>query len=239
MSDTANIADVYKQVGIGLSLYRNQKEREAGRHLFHLATGAEWAAGFTPDGSRSEDNWMWDALREAIRAEGGAVRRGNAGGGFTETYLDGDVIRTRQIPVEEEAPDMSKQPHPIPARAVARMLCEHLEKSDTSVHWVNVAGESSLDVSPKVQWPEEGDPMFNLMLQHGHSEGMLIHVMAQRNRYKPEEAQPILLIKMLGGTKKVCGEMPLIAEFLDSLPQRLEELRGEASYEQPRPAMRE
>ena len=41
---------------------------------------------------------MWEDLRAAIRSEGGAVRRRNAEGGFTESYLDGNVVRTRQIP---------------------------------------------------------------------------------------------------------------------------------------------
>ena len=43
---------------------------------------------------------MWGDLRAAIRGEGGAVRRRNAGGGFSESYLDGDVVRTRQIPAQ-------------------------------------------------------------------------------------------------------------------------------------------
>ncbi len=95
---TAHLADVYKQVGIGLSLYRSPREREANRHLHHLAMGAEWADGYVPDGTWPEDRWMWEDLRAAIRSEGGSVRRHNAGGGFTESYLDGNVVRTRQVP---------------------------------------------------------------------------------------------------------------------------------------------
>ena len=94
----AHLADVYKQVGIGLSLYRSPREREANRHLHHLAMGAEWADGYVPDGTWPEDRWMWEDLRAAIRSEGGSVRRHNAGGGFTESYLDGNVVRTRQVP---------------------------------------------------------------------------------------------------------------------------------------------
>ena len=97
MSNFSNVADVYKQVGIGLDLYSSKRERDAGRHLHHLAIGAEWAAGYKPDGSWPEDRWIWDQLRDAIRAEGGSVRRRNAGGGFTETYLQGDTICTRQV----------------------------------------------------------------------------------------------------------------------------------------------
>ena len=96
----AHLSDVYKQVAIGLSLYRSPREREAERHLHHLALGVEWAEGYVPDGTWPEDRWMWGDLRAAIRGEGGAVRRRNAGGGFTESYLDGDVVRTRQIPAQ-------------------------------------------------------------------------------------------------------------------------------------------
>ena len=99
-NSTSHPADVYKQVGISLSLYGSSREREANRHLHHLAIGAEWAEGYVPDGTWPEDRWMWDDLRAAIRSEGGAVRRRNAGGGFTESYLDGEVVRTRQIPAQ-------------------------------------------------------------------------------------------------------------------------------------------
>lgn len=102
---TADLADIYKQVNIGLALYRSRTERAAGRHLNYLANAAEWAAGFQPDGTWPEDRWMWDSLREALRDEGGSVRRANAGGGFTESYLDGDVIRKRQIPPGDHVED--------------------------------------------------------------------------------------------------------------------------------------
>lgn len=96
MPNIANVADMYRQATGALHLYQSKSAREAGMHLHHLAIGAEWLAGRTPAGF-AEDSWMWDAMREAIRSEGGAVRRRNAGGGFTESYLDGDRICTRQI----------------------------------------------------------------------------------------------------------------------------------------------
>jgi hypothetical protein len=88
--------DMYRQACIGINLYRSKKEREAGRHIHHLAMGAEWLADETPQGF-AEDSWLWDDYRNALRENGGSVRRGNAGGGFTESYLDGDMIRTRQV----------------------------------------------------------------------------------------------------------------------------------------------
>ncbi len=91
-----NYGDMYKQASIGIDLYRSPRERQAGRSLHSLAMGAEWLADEVPQGY-AEDSWLWDAYRDALRENGGAVRRRNAGGGFTESYLDGDMIRTRQV----------------------------------------------------------------------------------------------------------------------------------------------
>lgn len=86
----------YAQAVIGLSLYRDGRERQSGRHTRHLANAAEWLAGKSPDGDPRD--WVFDSVREALRSHGGSVRRANAGGGFTESYLVGDEIATRQIP---------------------------------------------------------------------------------------------------------------------------------------------
>lgn len=109
---------------------------------------------------------------------------------------------------------------PLMSRTVARALTRHLEESNTSIHWVNVVGESSLQNVAEKRWPDN-DPQLNLMLCQGHSEGMLVYVMAQDSRYKPEEAKPLLQIKMLGGYSTVLSEMAEIWKFLD----RIESLR--------------
>lgn len=102
------------------------------------------------------------------------------------------------------------------AHTVAQALTRHLEKENTSIHWINVAGEASLKEVPEKAWPNE-DFMLNLMLTQGNSEGMLVYVMAQENRYKPEEAKPILQIKMLGNYKTVLSEMAVIWKFLENV----------------------
>lgn len=107
---------------------------------------------------------------------------------------------------------------PLMARTVARELTQHLELSNTSVYWVGVVGEDSLQSVPATLWPSN-DPMLNLMLCQGHSEGMLVYVMAQANRYQPEEVTALLRIKMLGSYTTVCAELPFIWEFLDRLDQ--------------------
>lgn len=88
--------EMYQQATIGINLFRSKREQQAGRHLHHLAIGAEWLADQSPQGF-AEDSWLWSAYHDALRSLGGSVRRRNAGGGFTESYLDGDMIRTRQV----------------------------------------------------------------------------------------------------------------------------------------------
>jgi len=106
---------------------------------------------------------------------------------------------------------------PLYARTVARALTQVLEDSNTTVHWVNVVGESSLDTMPSKVWPTTTTPMFNVMVQDGWSEGTLLYVYAQEDRYKPQEVTPLLQIKMLGSRKTVCNELPIIMSFLDQI----------------------
>lgn len=111
---------------------------------------------------------------------------------------------------------MSNAPYLL-ARTVARAMTDHLEASDTSVHWVQVVGESNMEANPVKPWPVKTDPMFNVMVQDGWSEGTLLYVYAQDSRYKPQEVVPILQIKMLGSRKRVCADIPLVFEVLDRI----------------------
>lgn len=113
------------------------------------------------------------------------------------------------------APQQTKY-KPLMARTVARALTDHLEISNTSIHWVNVVGEDSLKPMAEKRWPDN-DPLLNVMLCQGFSEGMLVYVMAQASRYKPDELTPLLQIKMLGSARHVAGELPFIMDFLDRL----------------------
>lgn len=105
---------------------------------------------------------------------------------------------------------------PLMARTVARALTRYLEDCNTTIHWVNVVGEDSLARVAEKLWPDN-DPLLNVMLCQGFSEGMLVYVMAQANRYKPAELTPLLQIKMLGGRSRVASELPCIMEFLDKI----------------------
>jgi hypothetical protein len=101
-------------------------------------------------------------------------------------------------------------------RTVGRALTRHLEVNNTSIHWINVVGEDSMKNVPEKRWPDN-DPQLNLMLCQGHSEGMLVYVMAQNSRYKPDEAKALLQIKMLGSYATVLSEMALIWQYLDQI----------------------
>lgn len=113
------------------------------------------------------------------------------------------------------APASSPLPRRLLARSVARALLRRLEKAGTSVHWVNVVGESSIDSAPKMHWPDT-EPMLNILVQDGFSEGSLVYVMAQADRRKPENQVPLLLVKMLRSKKRVGEELHEIFEFFDN-----------------------
>ena len=110
---------------------------------------------------------------------------------------------------------------PLFARTVARALTKVLEAANTSIHWINVVGESSLDDNPTLLWPIETDPMFNVMVQFGWSEGTLLYVYAQDSRYRPEKVVPLLQIKMLGSMRTVCADVPIVMNFLDQIRDNL------------------
>lgn len=105
------------------------------------------------------------------------------------------------------------------ANTVARAMTKHLEVSNTHVHWVQVVGESRLEPKYTKPWPVDNMPMFSLLLQEGNSEGVLVYVCAQIDRYKPQNIVPILQIKMLTTLKKVGAELSFIYEVLDRIDE--------------------
>lgn len=109
------------------------------------------------------------------------------------------------------------------ARYVAHDLFTVLEKAETSVHWVSVVGEDSIEPKPQILWPSD-NPIYSVAVQHGFSEGMLVYVYAQSNRYEPENVVPMLRIKMLTSMKKLMSELPVIIEYFDQFPELAEKL---------------
>lgn len=117
------------------------------------------------------------------------------------------------------APIKAPAPYPVFIRTIARDLEKRLLTAQTSVHWVNVWKESSLQNVPVRTWPDT-DPMLNLLIQNGWSEGMLVYVMAQESRYEPGNQIPLLQIKMLCSRRQLLNELPVIQDFIDQFDLR-------------------
>jgi hypothetical protein len=86
------------------------------------------------------------------------------------------------------------------------------------VHWVAVIDEPDTFGPPKRVW-EFDDYLLQVSLAHGHSEGMLVYVYAQANRYKPGELVPLLRIKLLCGVERALREMQAIWTYLNDSPE--------------------
>lgn len=101
------------------------------------------------------------------------------------------------------------------AQDLERML---LRDPECAVHWVAVVDEPGSFGAPTRIW-EHDDCMFQLSLTEGNSEGMLVYVHAQANRYKPAGIVPLLRIKLLCGVERALKEMHSIWTYLDDSPE--------------------
>lgn len=104
-----------------------------------------------------------------------------------------------------------------------RTIAEDLERKlqldpDCSVHWVAVVNEPDTFGPPTRVW-EFDDHLLQVSLAHGHSEGMLVYVYAQANRYKPGELVPLLRVKLLCGLERALCEMQAIWTYLSDSPE--------------------
>ena len=90
---------------------------------------------------------------------------------------------------------------PVYQRAIARFISDSLSKSvDYDVHWVAVVAEDSVAESPVRPWTQAlADSELVVSVMQGHSEGMLLHVLAMPNRYKPDQVEALWRIKLLCG----------------------------------------
>lgn len=100
-------------------------------------------------------------------------------------------------------------------RTVADALERHLEKANTHVHWARPDGRETSWGPPQLVWPK--DPSLGYMLQHGHSEGTLLRVMHQQDRYDAATQQPLIVVKFLCGFGTASVDMKTVYDFLESL----------------------
>lgn len=105
---------------------------------------------------------------------------------------------------------------PIFVRTVAYALGLHLRNMQLDAHWIHAVGEDTL-APPKARWPIEVDPMLNVMIQDGRSEGCIVCIYAQPDRYMAQQVIPLVGMKFLCNKRQVGVYLPAIFDFLDAL----------------------
>lgn len=113
-------------------------------------------------------------------------------------------------------------------RSVARALNAYLRSMQADAHWVRVIGEDSLANEPTALWPSDIDPMLNVLIQDGRSEGCIVCIYAQPDRYQPQSMIPLVGLKFLCDKRRVGQYLPHIFDFLDNLQDQPEVIVGKA-----------
>lgn len=108
--------------------------------------------------------------------------------------------------------------HPITLREIARFIQEDLSKCDEhNLHWVAVIDESSVQPVAEALWTQQhADSLLQVVVANGHSEGMLLHVMAQPNRYEPAHLLPLIRVKLLCGHDRAFAAARDLSKLLRS-----------------------
>lgn len=120
----------------------------------------------------------------------------------------------------------------VPVRSVRNLLLRYLsDQEDTNIHWINVVGEDSLQPEPELMISLETlqNEMFNVLVQNGWSEGTLLYVCAQKDRYKPADQTILLQCKTLNGMKQSIAEIQAIMRFFGDELWRNPELTAKPS----------
>lgn len=106
-------------------------------------------------------------------------------------------------------------------RTIANELERHMHSHfDSSIHWVSVIGEDSPFGRPTAVWTYD-DCLLQVGLVQGNSEGMLLYVHAQADRYAPAKLTPLLRIKVLCGPERATQEVQIVWKWLHSLQFRV------------------
>lgn len=108
---------------------------------------------------------------------------------------------------------------PVYLRDIATDLERTLSRDpECAVHWVSVVNERGTFGPPTSLW-EYDECLLQVSLAEGHSEGMLVYVYAQANRYKPEQIVPLLRIKVLCGVERALREIRAIWAYFNDSPE--------------------
>lgn len=124
------------------------------------------------------------------------------------------------LAIELDVSSANAQPgDPVYLRDIAQDLERHLLRDpECAVHWIAAVDEPNSFGPPTRIW-EHDDYLLQVSLAHGHSEGMLVYVYAQANRYKPGEIVPLLRIKLLCGVERALKEIRAIWAYLNDSPE--------------------
>ena len=102
---------------------------------------------------------------------------------------------------------------------IAQDLERTLQKDpECCVQWVSVIDEPSSFGPPTREWKYD-DFILQVSLAQGNSEGMLVYVFAQADRYKPADLVPLLRIKLLCGPARAVREVQAIWTYLNDSPE--------------------
>lgn len=105
---------------------------------------------------------------------------------------------------------------PVFLREIKKHLEDHLYKNpENTLHWVNVVGEDSMEPKPTLSWVHSNS-LLQVSIADGFSEGCLVYVHAQADRYKPDQLVALFRIKLLCSAKRAFSEARHIWEFFES-----------------------
>ena len=108
---------------------------------------------------------------------------------------------------------------PVYLRTIAVDLERTLMRDpECAVHWVCVVDEPNSFGPPTRVW-EHDDCLLQVSLAPGNSEGMLVYVYAQADRYKLAQLVPLLRIKLLCGPARAVRELHAIWTYLNDSPE--------------------
>lgn len=91
----------------------------------------------------------------------------------------------------------------IALRSIGHALERHLNCTpEHDVHWIAVVGESNLE-APRRTWTKGlADSLLMVSVAEGFSEGTLLYVQSQPDRYQPDKLDTLFRIKLLCGWRQ-------------------------------------
>jgi hypothetical protein len=106
-------------------------------------------------------------------------------------------------------------------RRISHLLARHLEATpDNDLYWISVIGEDGMDPQPALVWDQDlRDSLLHVSVTNGWSEGTLLYVYAQRDRYKPEQLRALFRIKVLCGYLQAFNTARQVWTYFESANQ--------------------